>query len=368
MLGNGAIKENFKATLVSVIIVNTNERQHLSRCLPSLMASTFPNFEVIVVDNASEDGSVEYLNREFPEVRVLESDVNLGYAGANNTGFVAASGNYVVVLNPDTVVEENWLSELVDAMSKHEGVALATPKILTMRDGTINACGNEISFTGLTACRGYGEQPNEYSSIEYVSAVSGAAFCITRSALEILGGFDESLFLYYEDTDLSLRALLAGYQCLFVPQAVVHHDYGFRFTPMKNFLLERNRILVWLKTFKWKTLIAMAPVLILGEVITWGYATLRGPQYLWAKLRAYFWLITHTDLIRDARVRQQRIRIVDDCAVLRQMTHRLRFRQTVPQKVAVLLEAVFHPLIYLFARFALWILGCGSTRWGRSRI
>jgi hypothetical protein len=132
---------------------------------------------------------------------------------------------------------------------------------------------------------------------------------------------------------------------------------------MKNFLLERNRLLVWLKTFKWKTLIAMAPVLILGEVITWGYATLKGPQYLWAKLRAYFWLITHTDLIRDARVHQQRIRIVDDCAVLRQMTHRLSFRQTVPQKVAVLLEAVFQPLIYLFACFALWFLGCGYTRW-----
>jgi len=225
------VEKDMELPKATVIIVNTNELHHLRRCLPSVLNQRYREYEVLVVDNASTDGSVEYVEREFPQVKVIRNSANLGYVGANNVGFEHATGEYLVVLNPDTEVEVDWLRELVLTLKNNPSAGLATSKILIMDDPQrINTCGNEITFAGITVCRGLGRPADTYDRLEAVSAVSGAAFAIKRSVLEHIGHFDESFFIYYEDTDLSLRAALAGYDCIYVPTSVVYHKYAFRFS------------------------------------------------------------------------------------------------------------------------------------------
>lgn len=337
----------------SVIIVNTNELHHLKKCLPSIFRQRYPDYEVLVVDNASTDGSVEYLEREFSRAKIIRNRANLGYAGASNVGFKQASGDYIAILNSDTQVEPDWLRELVIALQADLRAGLATPKILMMDDpARLNTCGNEITLTGLTFCRGLEQPAEKYNRLEIVSAVSGAAFAIKRSVLEQIGGFDETFFMYYEDTDLSLRAMLAGYTCLYVPTSVVYHQYAFRFSPYKCFLQERNRYFSLLKTLRWRTLITLLPMLLLSELIAWGYVLLRGPEHVRSKLRSYAWLIGNRRQILKARCRVQTLRRVDDRVLLDRFSHRLTFAQTVNPSIATMLERIFNPLLLLLGRMS----------------
>ena len=336
---------------VSIIIVNTNELHHLVRCLPSVFGQEYPDYEVLIVDNGSTDGSLEYVGREFPAAVVVRNGANLGYAGANNVGFRHATGEYLAVLNPDTEVDPRWLTELVAALEADPAAGLATPKIVMMDDpARLNTCGNEITFTGLTFCRGLDEPATAFDRLEPVSAVSGAAFVIRRRVLEEIGPFDESMFIYYEDTDLSLRAMLAGYTCLYVPTAVVRHQYIFKFTPRKAFMQERNRYVALCKTLRWRTLGVMLPSLLLSEVVAWGYAGLRGREHALGKLRSYVWLATHAGDVLRARRRVQRLRRVPDRAIVRRFGHRLRLARTTNPLAARVIERVVNPLTFVLGR------------------
>jgi GT2 family glycosyltransferase len=333
----------------TVIIVNTNERHHLERCLPSVLDQDYADFEVLVVDNASTDGSVEYVRRCFPQVRIVQNSENLGYVGANNAGFEHASGDYLVVLNPDTLVERDWLRELLHPLAARPAAGLATSRILMMDEpGLLNACGNEVTFAGITVCRGLGRPADSYPRLDRVSAVSGAAFAIKRAVLEEIGAFDDLFFIYYEDTDLSLRAALAGYDCLYVPTSVVYHDYAFRFSAWKGFLQERNRLLSWLKIFRWGTLIALLPTLLLAEVLAWGYVALQGREHLRSKVRSYAWLVQNRHTIAAARRRTQALRRVKDRQILGRLSHRLSFAETTNRYLALFLGTIVQSLLWLW--------------------
>ena len=150
--------------LVSVILVAWNSRTELARCLPSLLAQDYLSYEVIVVDNASTDGTAEWLSRYFPTIGLLCNEENLGFAAAVNQGFALAAGEVLVELNPDTTVEPDWLFPLVEALQAPT-VGLATPRIMLMsQPERINACGNEMSLTGLTFCIGVGEKAEAFMS------------------------------------------------------------------------------------------------------------------------------------------------------------------------------------------------------------
>jgi GT2 family glycosyltransferase len=335
----------------TIVIVNTNELHHLKNCLPTVLSQRYREYEVLIVDNGSTDGSVEYVERKFHQVKVIKNSANLGYAGANNVGFQHGNGDYLVVLNPDTEVEAEWLRELVLALENDPLAGLATSKILLKDDSQrINACGNEISLTGIAVCRGLGESADTYDQPEAVSAVSGAAFAIKRSVLEHIGGFDEVFFMTYEDTDLSLRAALAGYKCIYVPTSVVYHKYAFRFSAQKCFLEERNRFLSWLKVFRWSSLIALLPAMILGEVLTWGYVLMRGPAYVRSKIKSYLWIARNWRQVAEARHRTQALRRVQDKQILSLLSHKLTLTGIVSQRVAAVLEAFIHLPLFLWAR------------------
>jgi len=304
------------APLVSVVVVSWNARQDLPACLESLHRQTHPNVEVIVVDNGSTDGSREYVESEHPWVRVHAMDRNVGYAPANNLGFQVANGEYLVVLNPDTEVEPDFVSELVAAVYQ-EGVGLATSRIchFDQRD-RINACGNDVHLTGLGFCRGLGRPSREFDTPAWVASVSGCAFMIRRDVLELIGGFDDDYFTYVEDTDLSLRANLAGYRIAFAPASVVYHKYALRMTPQKFYFIERNRRLTLIKNFRLGTLAALLPPVFLTGVLMWTYAILHGASYVSAKVRAHAWIYRNWGQVLEKRRRTQELRKVGDREVV----------------------------------------------------
>lgn len=343
----------------SVIIVSYNARGALDRCLRSIRRASGSDSEIIVVDNGSSDGSATHVVESFPEVRLVRSLANQGFGAGCNLGARIARGEYLAFLNPDTVVEPRWLTELIGALAVNRQAGLATARILLLADPErLNTAGNSTHYTGLTLCQGMGQPRQNSATPREVGAVSGAAFVIHRHLFETLGGFDESFFLYMEDTDLSWRARLAGHASVYAPRSVVYHDYSLRFGPRKTFYQERNRYLLLLKTLRWRTLVVLAPALVLAEIVTWGFVLLHDRPHLANKLRAYAWIIQHRRQVLESRWRTQAQRASKDRDLLSHCDVQLAFEQTGAGWTASLAHRAFDPLFFVLHRLAL-----GVIRW-----
>jgi GT2 family glycosyltransferase len=173
-----------------------------------------------------------------------------------------------------------------------------------------------VHVAGFATCRGLNAPANTHREAADVSAVSGAAFIIRRALMERLGGFDEGFFMYVEDTDLSWRAQLLGARCRYVPESIVAHQYRLDLSANKTYFLERNRWQLLLKCYQARTLLCLLPALIFGEILAWGYAALRGPAHLRAKLRAVSWIWVHRSEIGAHRAAVQTNRRAGDEGLL----------------------------------------------------
>lgn len=337
---------------VTVIILNTNELQHLKTCLPSVLSQTYPNYEVLVVDNASTDGSIDFIKKYSPGVKVIQNKENLGYAAGNNVGFEHATGKYIAVLNPDTEVDKNWLSELIKPLEQNPKIGLTTSKILIYNSrGIVNACGNIAHFTGLDFCRGLGESSTNYSKPEFVGAISGCAFLIRRELLHQMGGFDPDFFIYLEDVDMSWRARLAGYSIFFVPTSLVYHKFTLKLAPWKYFYLERNRYIILLKNCSFKFLVLLGPALLLTEIVTGGYAILNGREFIKNKLRAYWWILRNIDVVYKKRYDSQKNIHTTYHEFLERLEWKIPFEQIIKNKAfEKIMSGVFNPLFGLHYR------------------
>ena len=209
---------------VSVVIVTWNGRHHLEGCLPALQAQQDVTFETIVVDNASTDGTVEYVRAHFPRVRLVRLARNMGFAAGNNAGARAAAGRYLAFLNNDTIPEPRWLHTLLGGVDERAGYALTTSRIVYMHDPEIiDSAGDGVLRWGGAFKRLHGAPAHLALTSGEVFGVCGAACLMPRATFEELGGFDESFFASHEDVDLSYRARLRGYRCRYVADAVVRH-------------------------------------------------------------------------------------------------------------------------------------------------
>ena len=330
----------------SVIVVTYNSRSYIAACLRSIEAELGADDELIVVDNGSTDGTAALVRAEFPRARLV-AGTNIGYAAGNNQGAQLARGEHLVLLNPDTVVRPGTLAALLAPLAHRIDTALSTARVVHMRrPALINTCGNTMHYTGLTYCRGANRPAGEYAIPAEVDAVSGAAFAIRRAVFEALGGFDERLFMYVEDTDLSLRARLAGYRCVYVPQALVEHDYRPSYSPTKAFYLDRNRHLMLLKNLSRPTYLRMLPGLLLGEAVTWGFLLLRGPRFWGVKPRVYRAIWVERAHIRATRHQRQALGGRPDQALIGRLTYRLDFGQLASRALARAAAAVFHPAFW----------------------
>jgi GT2 family glycosyltransferase len=329
----------------SIIIVNYNAKEKLLRCLESVLRSIKSDCEIIVVDNASADGTADLIEINFSEVTLIRSQTNLGFGAGNNLAARSARGRYLIFLNPDTLVEEGWIEALLVQLESNTQAGLVTSRILLADEpNRINACGNAVHFTGLTLCRGLGQSREAYSKVEEVNAISGAAFAACHELIDALNGFDEDMFLYMEDTDLSWRARMLGWRCFYTPDSIVRHHYTLRIGPLKVFYQERNRYLMLLKTLKWPTLVILVPSLLLAEVITWGFVLYNDRANFKNKLRAYAWITSNWSEIMSKRSNTQLSRCVTDRELLRNTTFRMDFSQASKGLIGKLAQFLFDPL------------------------
>ncbi len=346
-------KSDELAWRTSVVIVAYNSGRFLRECVASIY-STQPQVEVVIVDNASTDGAVETVSVEFPDIRVVRNERNAGFGAGNNLGVARAKGTFLVFLNPDAVVIDGWLEALVHPLVEDSSVGLVTPKVLLRNDPEhINVAGLDVHLSGISMCRGLGLPRSDLDQIAEIAAISGVAVAVRRDVFEAVGGFDKDFFLYMEDVDLSMRVWLAGYRCLYVPRAVVQHDYDeVEVDARKTFWVERGRYLMLLKAFSWRTLLGLLPTLFLLEVITWGWILWRNPRAVLQKLRAYHWMLTRRARIVEKRRQVQTRRVCVDSTFLAHCQWHLAFDQLAGPRMAQVAEIVFSP----FLRVSSWIM------------
>jgi GT2 family glycosyltransferase len=231
--------------LASVIIPNWNGAAHLPTCLDALQRQTFTGFETIVADNGSTDGSLDLLSERYPKVRVIALPRNQGYAGGCNAGLRAATGQVLVVLNNDTEVEPAWLAELLLALEQHPEAGMATPKVLLWDDRTrLHTTGDYVRTNGIPDSRGVWQRDEgQFDDQIYVFGASGVAPAYRREMLDDIGLFDAAFKSYCEDIDLSWRAQLAGYRCVYTPRAVLYHKVSATGKgTIRSFYVARNTI------------------------------------------------------------------------------------------------------------------------------
>ncbi len=267
--------------LVSVIVVNWNGKKYLADCLQSIRAQTFSDYEVILVDNGSTDGSVEWIRENFPGwVQVLANKRNEGFSGGNNRGIKAAVGKYIVLLNNDAQADPRWVEELVKVAEENPQAGMLACKIYLQGDlKIIDNVGHLIYRDGLNRGRGRLEvDRGQYEKMEEVFFPSGCAALYRREMLEEVGLFDEDFFAYGDDTDLGFKGRLAGWKCLYVPKAVVHHRYSQSsgaYSALKAFYVERNRVWIAVKYFP-LTLLLESPFFTFLRFALQGYGALVG--------------------------------------------------------------------------------------------
>ena len=331
----------------SIIIVNYNAGERLLHCLSGVVRSAV-NSEILVVDNASTDQVADLIEVKFPQVTLIRSETNLGFGAGCNLAASRARSEYLIFLNPDTTVEDGWLEGLIRPLRQDAKAGMVTAKILLASDpNRINTCGNTIHITGIAMCRGFGLSPDDFNHPQEVAAVSGAAFAIRRHLYELLGGFDEEMFLYMEDTDLSCRARLAGWRCLYSPESVVRHDYELKMTPLKVFYQERNRYLMLFKILRWPTLVILLPVQIVAELMAWGFVLLRDRANISNKIRAYGWIVANWRYVIKQRRAAQILREIPDRCLLRSTEFTLDFDQVSGGFVASLARWVLTPVFFV---------------------
>jgi hypothetical protein len=251
--------------LVSVVVVNFNGKKFLDDCLSSLAGQTFRNFEVILVDNGSSDGSANYIRERFPSVILVETGKNLGFAGGTNAGIRVALGEFIFTLNNDTIADPHLIEEIVKSMQADPHVGMCGTKMV-FPDGRIDSTGMCISRSGAAWGRGIYEHDNgQYDTAEEIFGPCAGAALYRRSMLDQIGLFDEDFFAYHEDVDLAFRGRLAGWTCRYAPTARVVHIHGGTTGSRSDIsLYYGNRNMTWyiVKNFPRHTMVLWSPWII----------------------------------------------------------------------------------------------------------
>jgi GT2 family glycosyltransferase len=240
---------------VTVVVPTLAADETLDECLASLDSQTFSNLEVIVVDNSGRAAV-----QPSGPVRVIANDRNVGFGAAVNQAFHQSKARYLAVLNDDAAAHPGWLEALVAAIEARPDVGMCASEVRHASAGTLDSAGMLLCLDGSSKQRGHAESPASYTSKEEALLPSGSAALYRREMLEEIGLFDESFFLYCEDTDLGLRARWAGWECLYVPGAVVEHRYSHssgKASALKAYYVERNRLFVIFKNFPLLDLLAV---------------------------------------------------------------------------------------------------------------
>jgi len=254
--------------------------------LGRLSLQTYPDREIILVDNNSKDFSVSFVREKFPAIKIIELDDNRGFTGGNLEGLKAARGEFIALINNDTRAEERWLENLVRPMMDDDRVGICASKLIIDGTDRIDSAGDGITSAGVGFKRGLWKDKSEYVQQEPVFGACAAAALYRRRMLEEIEFFDENFFLNDEDTDLNFRAQLFGWRCVFVPTAVVYHKVNAsigRLSDLAVYYHSRNLEFTWIKNLPTGLMLRFAHHKVIQEIGALGYLCVRHRKW-----RAYF--------------------------------------------------------------------------------
>jgi hypothetical protein len=327
-------------------VLNYNGLKFVEQCLRSVLVSDYPSFEIIVVDNASTDGSYELLRQSFGKivnVRIMRNERNLGFAEGSNVGYRNSRGDIIAFLNVDTVVERTWLTELVHALILDQRVGAVLSRQMSLRNKTqLESLGAYMDPLGFVYPRAWwvGEQSSPHREEEDEPFYpDGASMALRRSVLEEVAidgqPFDGAYFFYFEDNDLGWRLRLRGYRILCVPTSIVYHyrggSAGETSSYLRTFSFAKNRLMTLVKNYSLLSIVRYLPLVILLEIPRLVTLLPESPASSLAKLKAYWWCLSNFRVIwRKHEYVQSRIRTAPDSEVVRHMftTNFSALRQT----------------------------------------
>ena len=299
--------------LVSIIILNYNAGQLILDCLESITKTNYDNLEVIVVDNASIDESHRKCKEKFENIRLIENEKNLGYCEGNNVGIQNAKGEFVVILNPDTIVDPDWLTELIRAYNRY-GEALYQPKHLSLNEKSIiMSAGNMMNVFGFGYAREKGKKDvNQYNMIEQIGYASGTCLFVPSSVFKKVGLLDPFIFLYHDDLDLGWRAAQLGIKSYYVPSSNIYHaeSYMLGWNSEKFFWLERNRKYCLQTHYSKDTYSKIHPTLMLVDLLVWLFYLSKG--FLGSKIRAEMDIRKNRKKISERYEHLERLKKISD--------------------------------------------------------
>lgn len=318
--------------LVSVVILNYNGRKYIEQNIMSVLRSSYSPLEIIFVDNASTDGSVEYVKRKFSgffPLKVIVNDKNYGYARGNNIGikYCSPSSRYIIFLNNDTEVDPAWIEELVSVMEADNEIGAAQSKVLLLSERKkIDSTGHFLDYLAYTYQRGEDEEDKGlYEKIDDITYPYGAAFIIRSSIIPEVslreGLFDPNYFCYHEDADLGWRIRLRGYRVVYVPSSIVFHAKGgagmrYEIHSSVTFHLTKNRLMSLIKNYDYTNLFKFLLPLLFLEFSRAIITLISMPYHAMATIKAILWVAKNFRKVFEKRLFVQHvIRKVHDDAV-----------------------------------------------------
>ena len=317
---------------VSIVIPHWNNVAVLSECLESISNTDFENLETIVVDNASTDNSVASVRSNYPNVKLIENDKNYGYAGGCNIGAEAASGDFLIFLNNDTVQEKDWISNLIKTINSDDKIAAVQPKILNYYDRNVfdyaGGSGGHMDIYCFPFARGriFSFQENDegqYNNKEKCFWSSGTCFMVRRELFQKAGGFDDSFFAHMEEIDLCWRLYAMGFEVWVEPDSVVYHKNALTlpmYSHKKYYLNHRNSLLMLLGNYSIKNIFLIGiPRLILEKIACFYSILMLDWRHFTAILRSLFWIIFHPNVIMKKRKSFSKIRTITDKKIMENM-------------------------------------------------
>lgn len=325
--------------MISIIVLNYNGKALLKSCIDSILQQTYRDFEIIVFDNGSSDGSYEFLEATYgniPNIKIIYIGKNLGFAGGSNYALNFAQGEYIVLLNNDTVVDVNWLKELYYAITTIPNAGIVQSLVITegipekyyIRNGTLNLFGNNIMEVFSIGTNGIGE----------ILQANGCSLIFPKKIIdEVQGLFIDEYFAYAEDSFFSLKVKFAGYRLYHTSKSLVKHRGGSTTRREKishiTFLQERNRLLNFLILFSDLFLIKYIPLLLLNFLLKLSYSIVSSRLATTGILRAYLWLVFNFRWIFKQRRKYRLIKKITDNEVLKHISGKVSNNNSIISKV-----------------------------------
>jgi len=268
--------------LISVIIVNWNGRHYLQECLDSVLAQTIEDFEVIVVDNGSSDDSAEFVKSNYCGVKLIGLTENLGFTGGNLAGYEVSKGQFIALLNNDTRVDSRWLEALAEKMQSQSEIGICASRVIIDGTNLIDSAG-DILTTAFSGTKVGHRQPSDlFGESQVVHGGCAAAILYRRSMLDQIGFLDDDFFFNHEDTDLNMRAWLAGWKCVYVPDAIVYHKVSGsvgHLSARTVYYFSRNSLWVMVKNIPLSLIILCLPQRVIYELASFIYYCLINGRY-----------------------------------------------------------------------------------------